>query len=86
MKLGIFSCSINYRIRKNIEYMTNAMRKDSLNTDFYAFEEILDILEPFCEMTVTYQPESMTPITMVVPSIAHIIDHLKQMRTTVIFL
>jgi hypothetical protein len=55
------------------------------NTDFYVFEEILNILERFSEMTATCQSETMTTISMVVPSIVHIIDHLKQISIRVIY-
>jgi hypothetical protein len=56
------------------------MDDDSLNfnsADFHVLEEILDIRETFAEMTVTHKSETMAIISMIVPSIVHIIDHLK---------
>jgi hypothetical protein len=42
-----------------------------------------DIVEPFAEVAVMCQSETMTKIRVVVALIVHIIDHLKQMSTTV---
>ena len=75
--------------KKNIEDITNAIGDDSLsfnNTDFSVLEEVVNILEPFAEITTTCQSETAATISMIVPSIVHIMDHLKQMSTTVLLL
>ena len=72
--------------KKTINDITNAIGDDSLsfnNTDFNVLEEIVNILEPFAEITTTCQSETAATISMVVPSIVHIIDHLKQTSNTV---
>ena len=60
----------------------NAVDDKSLSfssTDFEVLEETADILEPSAEITTTCQSETAAMISMVVPSIVHILVHLQQM-------
>lgn len=75
--------------KKTIDDITNAIGNDALqfnSTDFNVLEEAIDVLEPFAEVTVICQSEITATVSMVVPAIVHILDHLKQMSSKVILL
>jgi hypothetical protein len=70
--------------KKNIEEITNLIGDDDLkfnNNDFNVLEEVVEILEPFADITTSCQSEIVATVSMVVPSIVHVIHHLKQMNT-----
>ena len=84
MELGIPVGSIYYPI--SVGEIMNAVDDKSLSfnsTDFDVLEETADILEPSAEITTTCQSETAAMISMVVPSIVHILVHLQQMDQSV---
>ena len=50
---------------------------------FIVLQEAIDILEPFTEITLRIQSESVVTISLVVPSIVHLLDHLNAMKSSV---
>ncbi|CAM4844568.1 unnamed protein product, partial [Rotaria magnacalcarata] len=72
--------------RKTIEEITDIIDDDELkfsNHDFHVLREAVDILGPYAEITVRVQTEKIATISLVVPSIVHLIDHLKNIRVRV---
>ena len=70
--------------KETIEEITNLLNDDDLkfnNNDFNVLEEVVEILEPFADITTSCQSEIVVTVSMVVPSIVHVIHHLKQMKT-----
>ena len=70
--------------RNTIEEITSIIGDDDLkfsNNDFNVLEELIDILEPFADITTSCQSEVVATISMVVPAIVHISHHLQQMMT-----
>jgi hypothetical protein len=66
--------------RKTIDEITDLIDDDELKFtqhDFIVLQEAVEILEPFAEITLRIQSESVVTISLVVPSIVHLIDHLK---------
>ena len=47
------------------------------NHDLTILNEIIKILQPFYEISIKYQAESAVTASMVVPSRAHLISHLR---------
>jgi hypothetical protein len=69
--------------RKTIDEITDIIDDDELkfnNNDFIALKEACEILEPFAEITSRIQSESVVTVSLVVPSIVHIIDHLNNIK------
>ncbi|CAF3273968.1 unnamed protein product [Rotaria socialis] len=50
------------------------------NNDFKIMEEIVDILEPFYQISLKCQADKVVTISLVVPSIVHLICHLHSMK------
>ena len=72
--------------RKTTEEITNAVSDESLkfnSADFDVLEVTVDILEPLAKIRATCQSEMTATISMIVPSIVRIIDHLQQMDHSV---
>jgi len=70
--------------RKTIDEITDIIDDDELKFsqhDFIVLQEAVEILEPFAEITSRIQSESVVTISLVVPSIVHIIDHLKNVKS-----
>jgi hypothetical protein len=69
--------------RKTLDEITDIIDDEELkfnHHDFIVLQEAVDILEPFAEITSRIQSESVVTISLVVPSIVHIIDHLKSIK------
>lgn len=69
--------------RKTIDEITDIIDNDELKFtqhDFIVLQEAVEILEPFAEITSRIQSESVVTISLVVPSIVHLIDHLKTIK------
>jgi hypothetical protein len=56
------------------------------SNDFIVLQEAVDVLEPFAEITLRIQSESVVTASLVVPSVVHIIDHLHNIKSHVSFL
>ena len=56
------------------------------NNDFIILQEAVEILEPFAEITCRIQSESVVTASLVVPSVVHFFDHLKNIKPHVLFL
>jgi hypothetical protein len=70
--------------KKTIEEINNLIGDDDLkfnNNDLNVLEEVVEILEPFADITTSCQSEIVATVSMVVPSIVYVIHHLKQMKT-----
>ena len=70
--------------KKTFQDITSAIGDDVLSfssSDVSVLEEVIEILEPFADITIISQPETTATISMVVPAIAHLVDHLKQMNS-----
>ena len=50
------------------------------NNDFSILEEIINILEPFYEITVKCQAETIVTASLVVPSIVDLTNHLRDIQ------
>ena len=81
--------SIFHLGRQGIDDITDIIGDDNLKftiNDFNVLEEAIDILEPFADITTRCQSETTATVSLVVPSIAHAIHHLLQMKGRVLFL
>ena len=75
--------------KKSVDEITSIVNDDQIkftNTDFIVLQEAIDILEPFTEITLRIQSESVVTISLVVPSIVHLLDHLNAMKSSVTYL
>lgn len=75
--------------RETIHEITDLIDDNELkfnNNDFIILQEAVEILEPFAEITCRIQSESVVTASLVVPSVVHIIDHLKNIKPHVTFL
>ena len=73
--------------KEHIESVSNSM-EDSIrfsNSDFCMMEEIVDILEPFHHVSIKCQAEKMVTISLVVPSIVHLLCHLRTFKDSLSF-
>ena len=71
--------------KEHIESLSNSM-EDSIrfsNSDFCTMEEIVDILEPFHQVSIKCQAEKMVTISLVVPSIVHLVCHLRSLKDSI---
>ena len=55
------------------------------NNDLTILDEIIEVLQPFYEISIKCQAESAVTASMVVPSIAHLISHLRDIRAEIVF-
>jgi len=55
------------------------------NNDYIILEEIVDVLEPFYEISIQCQAEKIVTVSLVVPAIVHLIVHLRDMKENVLF-
>ena len=55
------------------------------NNDFIVLDEIIDILDPFNEITVKCQAEKVVTASLVVPSIVHLLSHLRDVKENLHF-
>ena len=75
--------------KENIDAITDLSDNDEFkfNTnDFIILQEAVTILEPFAEITTRVQSESLATASLVVPSVVHLINHLKTLKPHVSFL
>ncbi|CAF2019737.1 unnamed protein product [Rotaria magnacalcarata] len=75
--------------KKSINEITDVIDDNGLkfsNDDFVILQEAVQILEPFAEITSRIQSESVVTASLVVPSVVHIIDHLKTIKSNISFL
>jgi hypothetical protein len=54
------------------------------NNDFVILGEIIDILEPFYEISIKCQSETAVTASLVVPSIVHLIAHLRDVKPNIL--
>jgi hypothetical protein len=72
--------------KKTIDEITNVIDDNELkfnSNDFIVLKEAIDILEPFAEITSRIQSESVVTASLVVPSVVHVIDHLKNVKPNI---
>lgn len=75
--------------KKTIDEITDTIDDNEVkfhSNDFIVLQEAVDILEPFAEITSRIQSESVVTASLVVPSLVHIIDHLKNIKSSVLVL
>jgi len=53
------------------------------NKDFVILKEVIDILEPFCEISIKCQADMAVTASLVVPSIAYLISHLHDIKENI---
>ena len=63
--------------------MDNAIKFS--NNDLVILEEIIDVLEPFYEISIRCQAEMIVTVSLVVPAIVHIISHLRDIKQNLLF-
>ena len=71
-----------------IDQVTDIIADDTLkfnNNDIIVLQEALGILEPFADINLRIQSDTVVTASLVVPSIVHIIDHLNIMKQHVSF-
>lgn len=56
-----------------------------LNNDFTILEEIIDILEPFYEISIKCQAATIVTVSLVVPAVVHLISHLREIKANLSF-
>lgn len=71
--------AINRNEFETILNLTENLLQFSSN-DFIMMEEIIDILEPFFQISLKCQADKVITISLVVPSIVHLLCHLRSMR------
>lgn len=55
------------------------------NNDFIMMEEMVDILEPFYQISLKCQADKVVTISLVVPSIVHLVCHLRSIKVNLSF-
>ena len=55
------------------------------NIDFIVLEEFINILEPFFEISLKCQAEEVVTVSLVVPSIVHLLVHLRDIKNDLSF-
>ncbi|CAF4069257.1 unnamed protein product [Rotaria sordida] len=55
------------------------------NNDLIVLEEIIDVLEPFYEISIKCQAETIVTASMVVPAVVHLLSHLRDMKENILF-
>ena len=73
--------------KEHIEILSNSMEGSIRfsNSDFNMMEEIVDILEPFHQVSIKCQAEKLVTISLVVPSIVHLVCHLRSIKDSLSF-
>jgi len=56
-----------------------------LNNDILILQEIVDILEPFYDISIKCQSETIATAGLVVPAIVHLIVHLRDVKENILF-
>ncbi|CAF2562524.1 unnamed protein product [Rotaria sp. Silwood2] len=77
-----------YSISKNeLELLTSIMDNPVKfsNNDLIILEEIINILEPFYEISIKCQAEIAVTVSLVVPSIVHLTSHLHDIKEDISF-
>lgn len=71
--------------KNDLELITSLMENPVKfsNNDFVILGEIVDILEPFYEITIKCQSETAVTASLVVPSIVHLIVHLRDVKRSI---
>ncbi len=75
--------------KKTIDEITNVIDDNEIrfnNNDFIVLQEAIEILEPFAEITSRIQSESVVTASLVVPSVVHMMEHIKIIKPNVSFL
>jgi hAT family C-terminal dimerisation region len=73
--------------KEHIESVSNSVA-DSIrfsNHDFCMMKEIVDVLEPFHQVSIKCQAEKLVTISLVVPSIVHLVCHLRSVKDSLSF-
>ena len=81
-----FSSIVRENRQKTIDEITPVIDHDRcrfISHDFSVLDEPIQILEPFVEITIKCQSETIVTISMTVPAIVPIIYHLKQITCNV---
>ncbi|CAF3013263.1 unnamed protein product [Rotaria sp. Silwood2] len=55
------------------------------NNDFIILQEIIDILEPFYDISIKCQSEKIVTTSLVVPAIVHLMVQLRDLKEHVVF-
>ncbi|CAF4598484.1 unnamed protein product [Rotaria sp. Silwood2] len=55
------------------------------NNDFMILQEIIDILEPFYDISIKCQSEKIVTASLVVPAVVHLMVHLRDLKEYVVF-
>ncbi|CAF3424066.1 unnamed protein product [Rotaria sp. Silwood2] len=55
------------------------------NNDFMILQEIIDILEPFYDISIKCQSEKIVTASLVVPAVVHLMVHLRDLKEHVVF-
>ncbi|CAF1329477.1 unnamed protein product [Rotaria magnacalcarata] len=55
------------------------------NKDFTVLEEIINILEPFYEISIKCQVEAIVTASLVVPAVVHLVTHLRDIKENLSF-
>lgn len=71
--------------RNDLESITKLMDNTVtfLNNDLVILREIIDVLEPFYEISIKCQSDTIVTVSLVVPAIVHIITHLRDIGTSI---
>lgn len=75
--------------KKTIDEITDIINDNELkfnNNDFIILQEAVDLLEPFAEITSRIQADSVVTVSLVVPSVVHMIDHVNNIKPHLSFL
>lgn len=54
------------------------------NNDFTVLQEFVDVLEPFLEISLKCQAEEMVTASLVIPSIVHLLVHLRDIKNNLL--
>ena len=76
--------SINKDDLESIAVLMETPIRFSTN-DFTIMEEIVDVLEPFYQISIKCQAEKVVTISLVVPSVVHLISHLIEIKDNLSF-
>ena len=73
--------------KTDLEVITSSMENPVkfFSNDLTILDEIIEILQPFYEISIKCQAESAVTASMVVPSIAHLIGHLRDVKAEIAF-
>jgi len=75
--------------KKTIDEITHLIDDNEIrfnDNDFIVLQEAIEILEPFAEITSRIQSESVVTASLVVPSVVHMMEHIKIIKPNVSFL